>query len=74
MAHQTEVRVSYSVGAKINVGNYQNIDIHVSETETWNVESETQEAIDTLSQTRYNDLKQRLDDRLSESIVEAQNG
>ena len=41
----TELKVSYSVGVKANLGNYENADAHVSRGETWDVTGMTEEEV-----------------------------
>lgn len=47
----TELKVSYSVGVKANIGNYESADAHVSRGETWDVTGMTEEQATKL----YND-------------------
>jgi len=64
MANQIEHKISYSVGTKLNMGNYESADIHLSETETWEVQDNNE--AETLSQERFGVLRERLDSRLVE--------
>jgi hypothetical protein len=66
----TEIRVSYSVGFKKNMGNYQSADVHVSESETYDVSGLDTDTARTLSDERYEVLKERVDERLSFSLEE----
>lgn len=38
-----ELKVSYSIGVKANLGNYESADAHVSRGETWDVTGMTEE-------------------------------
>jgi len=65
---QTEVRVSYSYGIKANLGqgSYESADIHVSKSETWNVEGVATARVDKLWQDRYDALKEEIDHLVEE--------
>lgn len=65
MAVKTEVRVSYSVGVKANLGNYESADVHLSESESYSVEGMSEEEIETLKDERYEALRDKLTDRIS---------
>lgn len=71
IAKQTEARLSYSVGAKVNIGNYESVDVHLSESEAYDVTELSQEEISLLTENRYLALKDKLDKRLHESVIEA---
>jgi hypothetical protein len=66
----TEIKVSYSVGYKKNMGNYQSADIHLSESETYDVSTLDADASEKLSEARYEALRVRLDTRLLEALEE----
>lgn len=51
-----ELKVSYSVGVKANIGNYESADAHVSRGETWDVTGLTEEEATKF----YNDRVQAL--------------
>lgn len=69
--HVIEKRLSYSAGMKVNVGNYQSVDVHVSESETVDVSAGiSDEDAELLVAERYAALKERVDDRLKESLAE----
>ncbi len=70
MPKQTEARVSYSVGMKINVGNYQSVDIHFSEAETFNVEDLSDEQIAAFTDERRAGLQERIDARFMDKVAE----
>lgn len=63
----TEIRLSYSIGMKVNIGNYESVDVHISQSETHDV-SETE--ADPLRQERYLLLKEDVDRKLIESVAE----
>lgn len=74
MPKQTEVKISYSLGAKLNMGNYEMVDIHVSESETWSVEDlPPEENVETLSRLRYEVLKERVSARVQADVDETRN-
>lgn len=65
-----EKRISYSVGAKINLGNYESGDVHVSESETWNVSEMDADLVDDYIAGCYAQLRQRVDERANAEIAE----
>jgi tRNA(Phe) wybutosine-synthesizing methylase Tyw3 len=73
LTEQTELKLSYSVGMKVNVGNYQSVDVHLSEARTFDVTGEDADAIDNLSITVYNELREKIDNRLTEAVNEVKN-
>jgi hypothetical protein len=70
MTQQIEARLSYSVGMKVNVGNYQSVDLHYSASEAYDVAELSTEEIDKLTETRYDILKEKLDLKLQEAVSE----
>ena len=54
--------MSYSVGVKANIGNFESSDAHLSRTEKWNVKGWTPEEIDAWWLERYTKLKAELDE------------
>jgi hypothetical protein len=67
---QTEKRISYSVGMKVNTGGFQNVSINLSEADTFDVEGMTQEEIDAFAAERYEALREKLDNELTEVVSE----
>lgn len=57
---QTELSVNYSAGTKVNIGNYESIDAHVSRSERYNVEGLSPEAIDQFYAERYEALQKEV--------------
>lgn len=57
-----EMNVNYSIGTKVNIGNYESVDVHISETEKYNVEGFSQAEIDDFWGERYAALHERLGD------------
>lgn len=70
MANQTTRRVSYSVGTKMNIGNYESADFHISESIEFDVTGETDEEIDALAEHHYDSLRERVDERLNTAVAE----
>jgi hypothetical protein len=70
MSELKELSLSYSVGMKVNVGNYQSVDVHVSERRTFDV---TADEVDSLSEQVYEELREKLDNRLTEAVAEVKN-
>lgn len=60
MPEPVELTVSFSFGAKKNLGNYENADFHVSSTERWNVEGMTQKQIDKFYSDQFKVVKDRV--------------
>jgi hypothetical protein len=56
----TELRVTYSVGVKANIGNYESADAHLSRGETWQVEDLSLEDADTFYAGRMGAMRQEL--------------
>jgi len=54
----TEMSVSFSFGTKINLGNYESADVHVSRSERWNVEGLSEEEICAHYDARYEVLQE----------------
>lgn len=69
-AEQTELRVSYSVGFKANMGNYESADVHFSEAETYDVAALSPEEIAGLSDERNTALREKLDERVGVALKE----
>lgn len=67
----TERSVSYSIGMKLNIGNYQSLDFHISESERFDPSGLTDTEIDDEATKVYKELKERVDAKLIESITEA---
>ena len=53
----TELSVNYSAGTKVNIGNYESMDVHVSRTERWNVEGFSPVEVDDFFTARYEKLQ-----------------
>jgi hypothetical protein len=58
----TEINVSYSIGAKVNIGNYESVDVHFSRSEKYDTTGLTSEDIDKLWNERYQELHNDLGD------------
>lgn len=56
----TEMTVSYSVGVKANLGNYESADTHLSRTERWDVSGLTEDGASTFYNERYEALRRDL--------------
>lgn len=69
-AKQTELSTSYSVGMKVNIGNYQSVDVHVSERRTFDVSALDSEEIESLSAGTHAELRDVLDERLTIAVAE----
>lgn len=70
MADQIEKKVSYSVGMKVNVGNYQSVDVHISESDTFDVSDLSPQEVDDMAVARYNYLRGKLDEALTQAVSE----
>lgn len=66
MPKQTELNVSYSVGIKANIGNYESADNHYSRSEKWDVSDIEVDEIDALYQERFEALQAELDAKATE--------
>lgn len=66
----TQITVSYSVGMKVGLKNYSSIDTHESETATLDVAGLTDTAVDLLRTNTYNQLKERVDERLKVTLAD----
>ncbi|MDE2104785.1 MAG: hypothetical protein KGL39_46540 [Patescibacteria group bacterium] len=55
------VSVNYSVGVKVNIGNYESTDGHFWRSETWDVAALSQDEIDAFYQERLQAIKNELD-------------
>lgn len=62
MPKQTELSVSYSVGVKANIGNYESTDVHLSKSEKWDVADLNDEAIGELYTARLEAINVELSD------------
>ena len=60
MPKLTEVRLSYSVGMKANIGNYESADFHINEGETWDVSDLSTEEVATFVNDRHYKLREKL--------------
>lgn len=60
-----EITVSYSIGTKVNIGNYENVDVHVAESEKYDVTGMSVAEIEEFWGERY----QKLHDRLGDLII-----
>ena len=60
----TEARISYSYGAKMNLGNYESADIHLSRAETFDVTGMSDEEIADFMQERHDLLKEDVDEKV----------
>jgi hypothetical protein len=56
-----EIKVSYSVGTKVNLGNFENVDVFFSETETYGVEGLPEADIAKLRNAKFAQMRERLD-------------
>lgn len=63
-----ELRISYSAGMKVNIGNYQSVDVHFSESRS--VDTTDVEAVDSLSDSLKAHLKDRVDTDLVNAVAE----
>lgn len=66
----TEISVSYSVGVKANLGNYESADVHLSRTERWNVEGLTADGATALYDARYGEIREELGARIEKEYAE----
>ena len=62
-----EIKVSRGYGIKINLGNYESADTHVSESETWDVTGLPEDEVDALRAQRSEDLETRLRGHLADN-------
>lgn len=69
MSELREIKISYSVGCKVNLGNYENVDMFFSETETYGVEGLTDKQLQKFRDEKYGDMRIRLD----EAMLKARN-
>ena len=61
----TEVRVSYSMGVKCNIGDYESADYHVSEAETWVIPEGTDDhLVQEFVDSRRAALEEKIDARV----------
>ena len=65
-----EKRISYSVGRKLSDGNFGSLDVHVSESESYEIDSDIED-ISAFTENKYNEIKERVDGRLIATINEA---
>lgn len=66
MPKLVEVKVSRSYGVKINLGNYESADAHVSQTETFDVTGVDEEVVDKLVDAVKSNLEETLQGELAE--------
>ena len=66
----SEITVSYSVGVKANLGNYESGDCHLSRTEKWDVRGMDEQAASEFANTRYSVLKEELDSQVEKEYKE----
>lgn len=59
-----EITVSYSVGMKANIGNYESADAHMSRTERWDVSGMTIEKAGDLYNARMHQIEQELGEQI----------
>jgi hypothetical protein len=60
-----EVTVAYRSAVKANLGDFENADIDVTESETWTVEGLSADLTEALLEDRYDVLKERIDARVT---------
>lgn len=65
-----EKRLSYSIGMKINVGNYQSVDVHLSESTAFSTEGLSQDDIDIETEQEYKVLREKVDQRFVDAVNE----
>ena len=65
-----EAVVSYSAGVKASIAKFENADLHVSQTERWNVEGLSEELVEAFVADRYEVLKERVDEKVTEFYTE----
>jgi len=58
----TELGISYSIGTKVNIKNYESVDVHISESEKYDVTGMSVADVEELWKKRYEALTQRLGD------------
>lgn len=66
MSNTTEIKVSYSVGLKVNLGDYESADFHLSEAHTLDVSGLDAEAVTALA----DEVRAEIAVRLGNEIVE----
>jgi len=64
MAKVTEINVSYSVGLKVNLGNYESADFHLSESHRLDVSNDTPGTETDLANAVREEIAQRLNDEV----------
>jgi hypothetical protein len=74
MPKQTELKVSYSIGCKVNLGNFESADVHLSTSETWDVTDQTDDEISLFEARRYVELHKLLGPRIEDECKEMKNG
>jgi len=60
----TEARLSYSYGLKMNLGNYESADVHISRSETFDVSGMSDVDIADFMETRYRLLREEIDGKM----------
>ncbi len=73
MPKQLELTVSYSLGVKANLGNYESGDAHISKTEKWDVSDLKDDEIVAFESARYVELHKLLGPRIEEEYREMKN-
>lgn len=69
MPNLIDVRYSYSVGAKVNIGNYESVDVFFSETHGFDPVGLTPEETTDFIEESRNQLIERLDSKLSDIVT-----
>jgi hypothetical protein len=59
-----ELRISYSIGTKVNIGNFESVDFHLSESESYDVTGMTVSEVEAFWNEREEALHERLGDTL----------
>lgn len=64
-----EVTVAYRAAVKANLGDFENADLDISESETWTVTGLSAELVEAFVEDRYDVLKERVDEKVSDFYV-----
>lgn len=67
----TAIRTSYSVGVKVNLGNFESADFRLSLDETWDVSDLTVDQTKALNKERYEYMRDELGKRIEKEAAEA---